>query len=511
MATPWDVVADESVVAVMAHLPARCIAHAARSCRSFWNLSQADVLWLPLARSRWGFGKVMASSEQMSPGLRDQALATKQNEAALSGLQNTIDAFAFFRRRAMQDLELALLVLQLSAECVRPVRSRYVSGLERRFGEVVEICGSTRDPQLNGLSGVIFHPVVVEGEGQHFQVVVPPSMRILEIDGDNLKVLRRDQTALELRTRILGFGQEAIDELVRIVALPTTPTAGKATNIVAKGLLTKVVEAWAVNQWNFLVEDENRVDLLEEGALVLSQWAAPGEADVQSVRATLKGLADKVEARVRLDAPVRDRVNAVCAVLFDDFGLNGNVSDYYDPLNSFLHSVLERRRGIPISLSIVWTAVARRVSLPCFLCTEMPAHIVIRVETGTGALEHDLYVDAFGQKVMDFSDLQQFVLNLGVRSFRPQFVRKNPSTSVYARMMRNLMNIYEKECNSARDPAPQVDACDRLSAACAQAVAILGPCSAMVEEGVQARVLAEAARQRAESLRSELLSSSSST
>jgi len=232
-------------------------------------------------------------------------------------------------------------------------------------------------------------------------------------------------------------------------------------------------ERWAVQQWKQLVVDAHRVDLLEEGGLVVSQWAAPSEAKVEVVRARLAELADAVAAKVVADAPIRERVEAVNSILFDDFGFQGNVDNYYDARNSFLHSVLERRRGIPISLSIVWTAVARRVKIPCFLCTDMPAHIVVRVRAGDGGYDTDLYVDAFGRKVMDFAGLRMFLLAIGHGSFNPDWVEQKPAKGVYSRLLRNLRNIYEQTPHSATIGTAETMRCiECLAATCAQMAAI---------------------------------------
>jgi len=75
------------------------------------------------------------------------------------------------------------------------------------------------------------------------------------------------------------------------------------------------------------------------------------------------------------------RVSAINRLLFEDLGFSGNAVDYYDPRNSFLNEVLERRTGIPISLSVVYMEIARRLDLPIY-GVGLPGHFVVKYEKG---------------------------------------------------------------------------------------------------------------------------------
>merc|ERR1719343_560337 len=105
-----------------------------------------------------------------------------------------------------------------------------------------------------------------------------------------------------------------------------------------------------------------------------------------------------------------------------EYGLAGNTTDYYNDENSLLHAVLCKKKGIPISLSVVWAALARRCSLPCHPLAGFPGHVLIRIpvrmdsENRTFAEASDLYVDAFdGGQVMNWSELFGFLGQRGAR------------------------------------------------------------------------------------------------
>lgn len=501
---PLESLADDSLAASLALLDAGSVARTGRTCSRLAAVARADLLWLPLAERRWRFGAVATSAAALPPGLRDAEAAAALAGAAAppqdGGLRSDAGSCPFYSRRRRQDVEVSLLVLQMqAAEAVSATRGGAAAGgVERELplGTVVEIVGLQSAPQYNGCVGVVSG--LPEGAEERFGVSLASSFRTLSVKRQSLKVQSPAISSQEARERVLAFGASAIDQLARTAA--AAPSAGATGNpgaaAVAQRLLAAATERWAVGQWEQLVADVERVDLLEEGGLVVSQWAEPLEADVKAARAMLAQLADAVATQVVEGAPLRDRVAAVGRVLFDEYGFSGNVENYYDPRNSFLHSVLARRRGIPISLSIVWAAVARRVAIPCFLCTNMPTHILIRVSMEGAGLVDDLYVDAFGRKVMDFEGLRSFAQSLGLDHFYEDYVAPRPATAVYARLLRNLRNIYQEAATQAAVQGDVVVALESYLGTCSQMIAIADPSPSSAREVEQLRHVREQVRRR---------------
>src|ERR1041384_6799719 len=112
------------------------------------------------------------------------------------------------------------------------------------------------------------------------------------------------------------------------------------------------------------------------------------------------------EARARITRGGATPVEALNRYLFDEQGFEGNASDYYDPRNSMLHRVLERRTGIPITLSVVYMEVGRHAGLRVE-GVGLPGHFVVR------AYESDdtegTLVDPFNRKVTDAEECQERV------------------------------------------------------------------------------------------------------
>ena len=130
-----------------------------------------------------------------------------------------------------------------------------------------------------------------------------------------------------------------------------------------------------------ILRPEPQVDLAES-ALVIASGADP-DLDRAAALASLDEFAGGVHDLVSL-----------CRRLFVELGFRGEPREYYLPVNSLLHRVVERRRGIPITLSVVTLEVARRAGLP-LEAIGMPAHFLVR-DPGSG-----LYVDSFGATVLD--------------------------------------------------------------------------------------------------------------
>lgn len=118
--------------------------------------------------------------------------------------------------------------------------------------------------------------------------------------------------------------------------------------------------------------------------------------DVQALMAELDALGAPLKAQTSSAASIRDRVERV-SDLFVSQRFRGNADDYYDPKNSLLPDVLERRLGIPITLSIVWCAIAKHAEITA-RGVAFPGHFIVRVENG----DAPLIVDPFaGGRILD--------------------------------------------------------------------------------------------------------------
>jgi regulator of sirC expression with transglutaminase-like and TPR domain len=146
--------------------------------------------------------------------------------------------------------------------------------------------------------------------------------------------------------------------------------------------------------------------------------------------------------RGRLGDSAASVVAALNRVLFEEQGFRGNKLEYYDPRNSFLNDVLDRRTGIPITLSTVYIAVGRRAGASVE-GVGLPGHFVVRVSTPAG----DALVDPFnGGAVLTEEDCQERLDRIygGRVKMAAGMLAPCPARAVLTRTVRNLKAIYVK-------------------------------------------------------------------
>ena len=107
--------------------------------------------------------------------------------------------------------------------------------------------------------------------------------------------------------------------------------------------------------------------------------------NINAYAGRVAGLATALNQRLRPDISPADKIILLNRYLFDELGFRGNAANYYDPRNSFLNDVLDRRLGIPLTLAILYIAVGRRVGLPLH-GVSFPAHFLVKCSLRDGAV-----------------------------------------------------------------------------------------------------------------------------
>ncbi|MBK7977752.1 MAG: transglutaminase family protein [Deltaproteobacteria bacterium] len=189
-----------------------------------------------------------------------------------------------------------------------------------------------------------------------------------------------------------------------------------------------------------LVERADEEIELERAAATIALIAYPDLA-IETVIRQIQALADRVRGHVGATDDPQARRAALDRVLFADLGLRGNEADYYDPRNSFLNDVLDRRLGIPITLSVLYIAVGRRAGMDVE-GVGFPGHFLVRILLGGG---ESVLVDPFaqGRDVSD-RDLRALLSHIAGRdtSVPPEYLARSSTRDVLARVLGNLRGIY---------------------------------------------------------------------
>lgn len=183
---------------------------------------------------------------------------------------------------------------------------------------------------------------------------------------------------------------------------------------------------------------------LAQASLMLAQDAYPA-LDVSAYLTRLDDIADAVRRRVAGDAFAEQKVSALNHYLFNEMQFTGNFDDYYDPKNSYLNEVLERRTGIPISLSILYLEVGRRLGLN-LKGISFPGHFLVKLTVTRGQLVLDPFLGGEAQSEADLRQRLAKVLPVAPeKAPLEQYLEPASSRQIVARVLRNLKNIYMKE------------------------------------------------------------------
>lgn len=183
---------------------------------------------------------------------------------------------------------------------------------------------------------------------------------------------------------------------------------------------------------------EDQIDL-GRAALAIATQEYP-DLKIDDYLSQLDGLGQAVELRMGDEKNPYRIIAALNTVLFKELGFQGNRSEYYDPKNSFLNDVITRKKGIPISLSVVYMEVARRVGLS-LEGIGFPGHFLVKYEDG----DAEILIDVFnGGEILAREDLDRMLQQLyrGQVSYQPGFAAALGKRDILRRMFNNLKWIY---------------------------------------------------------------------
>lgn len=178
---------------------------------------------------------------------------------------------------------------------------------------------------------------------------------------------------------------------------------------------------------------------LAKAALDIAQEEYP-DLDPDEYLNALDTMAAEVQERLPAQRYPLRVIQTINQYLYDDLGFTGNNENYYDPRNSFLNDVIDRRTGIPIALSLVYLEIARRIDFP-MVGVGMPGHFLIRPQFE----DVGIFVDAFHRgEILFEQDCRDRLAKIYQQSVQLQatFVEPVSSRRFLTRMLTNLKMIY---------------------------------------------------------------------
>jgi len=185
--------------------------------------------------------------------------------------------------------------------------------------------------------------------------------------------------------------------------------------------------------------DDERIDLLR-AALTFARVEYP-QLDPTPYVQQVEEIAHRVESRIDDPGEPSQCIAALNHVLFDEEMFRGNTADYYNPRNSFINDVLDRRLGIPITLALLYMEVGRRAGFQLF-GVGMPGHFMLKHYDIDG---RSFFIDAFERgSVLSEDDCKRKIesIHAGQITLRPEFLMIVTRRQMLTRMLNNLRTIY---------------------------------------------------------------------
>jgi regulator of sirC expression with transglutaminase-like and TPR domain len=200
-----------------------------------------------------------------------------------------------------------------------------------------------------------------------------------------------------------------------------------------------------------LVESDGEFALFE-AAVSLAQDEYP-EMDVQTVLSEVDQLLSRVRRRMAADMGAVQKLRILSQFFFQDLGFAGNVNDYYDPDNSYIHKLLNTRRGNPIALAVLWMELAQGLGLSV-RGIGFPGHFLVKVNLPMGQVVMDpmdgksLSREQLSERLEPYRRrsgmLDEFETPLGL------YLQSAASRDIIARMLRNLKEIHLSQSDWGR-------------------------------------------------------------
>jgi regulator of sirC expression with transglutaminase-like and TPR domain len=196
---------------------------------------------------------------------------------------------------------------------------------------------------------------------------------------------------------------------------------------------------------SLVAEDEHFP--LTEAAVAVAQHAYP-DLDVQGVLDQIDQWGNKIKQRITPDTPPIQRLQLLKHFFYNELGFGPNQNDFYAPENSYLHQIIESRRGIPISLAILMMELGQQIGLN-IRGVSFPNHFMMRISLQQG----EIIMDPLNGESLSKNQLQEMLdPYLDAKGYRGElslplniFLRASSSREILSRFMRNLKMIYSED------------------------------------------------------------------
>ncbi|VTP90420.1 transglutaminase-like domain-containing protein [Sphingobacterium daejeonense] len=246
----------------------------------------------------------------------------------------------------------------------------------------------------------------------------------------------------EIEHKLITCGPEVIPLLEHSWESSFDPLSqSRIENIIHKIQYDQVkndLQLWKLN---------NSEDLLE-GLLITNRYQYPNLHEEQ-VYYQLAELRRNAWYHLMYDMSPVEKVKLLNNILFREFGLSGNTSNYHDPQNSFIHKVLETKKGNPISLACIYALVAQKLDIPIY-GVNLPKHFVLAYVDPDNQEKVQFYINVFNRgQIMREEDIYAFLRQLNL-PLSDAYTLPCDNIAIIKRVLRNLIAAYEHVDNAEK-------------------------------------------------------------
>lgn len=199
--------------------------------------------------------------------------------------------------------------------------------------------------------------------------------------------------------------------------------------------------------------DDDKINLAEATLLIATEEYS--RLNIEDYLDKLDRFGDMARERAEGASDADHLISAINSTLFDELGFHGNRDSYFDPRNSFLNQVIDRRTGIPITLTVVYMEVARRIGFQV-RGVGLPYHFIAKHESEAG----DIFIDPFnGGRLLGTGGCAELLSEMtgGKEELQPEHLESISNKRILARILLNLLGVYK-----AGDPRRALATIERL-------------------------------------------------
>jgi len=223
-------------------------------------------------------------------------------------------------------------------------------------------------------------------------------------------------------------------------------------NILIKNRASEIIST--INYDNIRAElirlsNSDSNDLLENSMIALAEFGYPS-TDKNEIKSILNEMSSDISKKLNLlnsdylhIKPLL-LLNTINDYLFNEKGFRGNSENYLDSDNSYINKVLERKTGIPVTLSVVYLLIAKRLGIPVF-GINLPGHFILKYTGGT----EEYFIDPFNNGIIiSVKEAAEFIENIGMTNedFKNiPYLKPATDKEIVLRVIRNLIEVYKKE------------------------------------------------------------------